>query len=283
MAAIPHPPHTLPLRPLRARPGVRATPGGMRDISGGEGTEDPDTVAPRVLVVDDHPDIRGPMVRLLARHGFDAIAAADAVEMDRLLSDAPFDVILLDVMLPGEDGFSICERLRATDGPPVILLTARGEVRERVHGLELGAEDYVVKPFEPDELIARINNVVRRAAPRPARAQATRWRIGDGTFNPLTQELTREDGRAILLSSGESRLLEAFAQHAQQILDRDRLLMLCERGGADVFDRSIDSHISRLRRKIEETPHRPRLLTTVWGKGYRLTVACERLGPTDQS
>lgn len=242
---------------------------------------------PRVLVVDDHPDIRGPMARLLSRRGFAPLTAADAPAMDRLLAEAAVDVILLDVMLPGEDGFSICERLLAAGGPPIILLTARGEVGERVRGLELGAEDYVVKPFEPDELIARINRVVRRATGlRPARAdrpaQATtpgsqRWQVGDWRFDPLVQELIGPDGSSVMLSSGEARLLEAFASHAQQVLDREQLLELCSPDGSDVFDRSIDSHISRLRRKIERDPRRPRILTTVWGQGYRLAVTCTRL------
>ena len=240
-------------------------------------------VLPRVLVVDDHPDILGPMARLLARRGFDAITAADAAEMDRQLAEAaalaPVDVILLDVMLPDEDGFSICARLRGSGGPPVILLTARGEVSERVRGLELGAEDYVVKPFEPDELIARIHNVVRRGRRAGSGPRTLRWRVGDWTFDPLLQELVRRDGSSVPLSSGETRLLEAFAHHAQQVLDRDRLLMLCRRGGDDVFNRSIDSHISRLRRKIEDDPRRPRILTTVWGNGYRLAVPCARLDP----
>lgn len=237
----------------------------------------------RVLVVDDHPDIRGPMARLLAGRGFEVATAADAAGMDRLLASAatapPIDVILLDVMLPDEDGFSICERLCAVGGPPIILLTARGEVGERVRGLEIGAEDYVVKPFEPDELVARIHNVVRRRHPRVVRPRVSRWQIGDWTFDPLTQELTRDDGRAIALSSGETRLLEAFARHPQQVLDRDRLLSLCRRVDDDVFDRSIDSHISRLRRKIEADPRRPRLLTTVWGDGYRLAVPCVQVDP----
>lgn len=238
---------------------------------------------PRVLVVDDHPDIRGPMARLLARRGFDAFTAADAAEMDRQLLEVaaqdPIDVILLDVMLPDEDGFSVCARLRGSGAPPVILLTARGEVSERVRGLELGAEDYVVKPFEPDELIARIHNVVRRGRPPAPGPQTQRWRVGDWTFDPLLQELVRSDGSTVPLSSGETRLLEAFARHAQQVLDRDQLLLLCRRSGDDVFDRSIDSHISRLRRKIEDNPRRPRILTTVWGNGYRLAVPCARLDP----
>ncbi len=238
------------------------------------------TTAPGVLVVDDHPDIRGPMERLLKRRGFAPTTAADASEMDRRLADTQVDVVLLDVMLPGEDGFSICRRLQASGGPPVILLTARGEVTERVRGLELGAEDYIVKPFEPDELIARINRVLRRAsalAIAPPAMPATRWRVGDWTFDPLVQELVSDDGSCVTLSSDEARLLEAFARHAQQVLDRDRLLELCSRGCSDVFDRSIDSHISRLRRKIETDPRRPRVLTTVWGKGYCLAVPCSRL------
>lgn len=220
------------------------------------------------------------MARLLRRRGFEPATAADAAEMDRQLAEGQVDVILLDVMLPGEDGFSICSRLQAAGGPPVILLTARGEVAERVRGLELGAEDYVVKPFEPDELIARVNRVLRRrtlpAGARPS-VTAQRWRVGQWTFDPLVQELTGEDGSSVMLSSGEARLLEAFARHAQQVLDRDRLLDLCSHSSSDVFDRSIDSHISRLRRKIEANPRRPRILTTVWGKGYCLAVPCAEL------
>ncbi len=227
----------------------------------------------RILVVDDHAEIREPMAELLERRGFQAGTAADGREMKIRLASDPYDLVLLDVMLPDESGFALCRQLQAQSGPPVILLTAVGETAQRVEGLEAGAEDYVVKPFEPAELLARIRTVLRRVA-RPLKpvdrlpAADQRVRFDDWTFDPLRSDLSHADGRVIALTTAESRLLMAFVRHPGEVLSRDRLLDLCAGADADVFDRSIDSQVSRLRRKLEVQPRRPRLLKTAWGSGY---------------
>lgn len=219
-------------------------------------------------MVDDQAEIREPMAQVLRRHGFAVDTAADGRSMHERLARERYDLVLLDVILPDGSGLALCRRLQQEQGPPVILLTAVSELEQRVRGLDAGAEDYVTKPFEPAELLARIRAVLRRAA-RPLRlAPARRVRFEDWTFDLLHGELMHEDGRAIGLSAAESRLLKAFIDHPQQVLSRDRLLALCAGAEANVFDRSVDSQVSRLRRKLEAQPRRPRLLKTAWGSGY---------------
>ncbi len=240
---------------------------------------------PRVLVVDDEPDIREPMAQFLNARGFEVGTAADGHAMHARLARDRFDLVLLDVVMPGDDGFSLCQQMQARQGPPVILLTGMGGIAQRVRGLEMGAEDYVVKPFDPSELLARIRTVLRRAArpllPLVARA-AARLRFDEWIFDPLQGELLHGDGRSVALTAGESRLLKVFLSQPQQVLSRDRLLDLCAEASAaethnpaDVFDRSIDSQVSRLRRKVEADPRRPRLLKTAWGNGYLFSASVQ--------
>jgi two-component system OmpR family response regulator len=181
-------------------------------------------------------------------------------------------------MMPGEDGLSLCRWLRETTDVPVVLLTAVADETDRIIGLEMGADDYVTKPFSPRELLARIRAVLRRATALPAQRNQSesaavcfdRW-----TFNTAQQELVDADGVAVALSTGEYRLLLAFVNHPNHVLSREQLLDLTQGRDAEVFDRSVDNQVSRLRRKIEADPANPRLIMTVWGGGYRFTAACE--------
>lgn len=236
-----------------------------------------------LLVVDDHADIREPLTVYLQRQGFAVQAAADAVAARQLLQARPgIQLVVLDVMLPGEDGLSLCRDLRASGGPPVILLTARAASADRVAGLELGADDYVVKPFDPPELVARIRSVLRRvggtvASPESAGAQpqppARRYRFDRWVFDRDQQELRAADGERVALSASEARLLMVLLRHPRQVMDRERLLDLMHEGEtALVFDRSIDTQVSRLRRKIEVDARRPALIKTAWGNGYLLAA-----------
>jgi DNA-binding response OmpR family regulator len=236
--------------------------------------------APRILVVDDHRKIRDPLAVYLRRHSFDVRTAEDAAGMWQLLKQQSFDVVVLDVMLPDGDGFELCGLLHRRVNLPVILLTARDASADRVKGLDLGADDYVTKPFEPRELVARINSVLRRRgtqvnadqAPGTSSLSIQRYDFAGLSFITATQILLRADGRQVQLSTAESRLLLVLLKHPNVTLDRQRLLDLTARPGSDVFDRSIDRQISRLRRKLVDDPLQPQLLRTVWGGGYTLAA-----------
>lgn len=226
---------------------------------------------PHILIVDDHREIRDLVSRALVREGFRVSVAADGREMRKVMADARIDLIILDLMLPGEDGFSLCRALRAGSSVPIIMLTAKGDEIDRVVGLELGADDYVAKPFGSRELIARIRAVLRRtrnddAADRPNRAAVyrfDRWRLDTGA-----RELLREDGVTVPLSTGEYDLLLALVERPQRVLNRDQLLDLARGRAASAFDRSIDTQVSRLRKKLEQNPVEPTIIKTVWGGGY---------------
>ena len=229
---------------------------------------------PHILIVDDEKDIREPLARYLVKHGFRASVAANGKEMDRTLATAHIHLIVLDVMMPGEDGLSICRRLQETSQMPLILLTALGEDTDRIVGLELGADDYVNKPFNPRELIARIKSVLRRSQLLPrgvARSVGVvtfdRWR-----FDITLKEIVGQDGVAVRLSTGEHALLVTLIEHAGTTLSRDQLLDLTKGREAQLFDRSIDNQISRLRRKLETDPKQPRIIQTEWGGGYVFTA-----------
>ena len=235
--------------------------------------------ATRLLLVDDEAALREPLAEYLARQGFVVEQAASAAEARVHLRDAPPDLVLLDIMMPGEDGLSLCRHLAETQAIPTILLTARGEATDRIVGLEIGADDYVTKPFEPRELVARIRSVLRRAAkggaPVPAEEEADLvfdgWRL-----DPLKRKLTDPEGAVVAISSVEFRLLMAFLEHPRQVLDRDRLLDMVQGREAHLFDRAVDNQISRLRRKIEADSRNPTLIQTVWGGGYMLAADVRR-------
>jgi two-component system, OmpR family, response regulator len=223
-----------------------------------------------ILVVDDDRDIRKPLAEYLRRHGFRTSVAADGREMDKTLATANVDLVVLDIMMPGEDGLAICRRLQETSQIPVILLTALTEATERIVGLELGADDYVTKPFEPRELLARVKSVLRRSQMLPRRQQHStglvkfdRWR-----FDFARKEIVSEDEVIVRLSSGEHLLLVSLIEHAGLVLTREQLLDLTKGRETQLFDRSIDNQVSRLRRKLEGDPKNPRIILTKWGGGY---------------
>ncbi len=230
---------------------------------------------PHILIVDDARDIREPLLRYLQKNGFRAIAAGDAATARKLLKAHAFDLIILDIMMPGEDGLSLLRSVREQSDTPVIFLSARGEDVDRIVGLELGADDYIVKPFNPRELLARIAAVLRRLNALPPNSrppQSERIRFDQWTLDTAQRELIGADGVAIALSQGEFRLLMALLERPKVALTRDQLLDLTRGREAEVFDRSIDNAISRLRRKIERDPKNPRLIKTVWGGGYLLAA-----------
>ena len=227
---------------------------------------------PQILIVDDARDIREPLGQYLRKQGFRTQLAANAAEARRIVDGAVLALVVLDIMMPGEDGLSLCRWLVARGGPPVILLTAMAEDTDRIVGLELGADDYVVKPFNPRELLARIRAVLRRAPPPPPVVASGCRRFGGWCHDPAAQDLRHDDGRAVALTSGESRLLGVFLDHPHVVLGRDRLLDLTAGRDAKAYDRAIDNTVSRLRRKVEDDPRAPRLIVTEWGGGYRLAA-----------
>ena len=231
---------------------------------------------PHILVVDDHRDIRDPLAKYLRKNGFRVSAAEDGAATRRVLKAAAIDLVVLDVMMPGEAGLSLCRHLRETTSIPVILLTALADETDRIVGLEIGADDYLTKPFNPRDLLARIRAVLRRAqggmaAREPAldrRLKFDRWILDVGR-----REIVGNDGVAAPLSSAEFRLLHALLRRPGMVLSRDQLLDLTQGRAAGVFDRSIDNMVSRLRKKIEADPKAPVIIQTVWGGGYKLAVA----------
>ncbi|MGL4753874.1 MAG: response regulator [Aeromonadaceae bacterium] len=233
------------------------------------------TTATHILVVDDHADIRDLLKRFLEQHGYRVSCARDGREMKRLLEHSSIELIVLDLMLPGEDGLSLCRDLRTRSQLPVIMLTAMGEDMDRIIGLEMGADDYLAKPFNPRELLARIKAVLRRAHPNHSEPEpATRnYRFAQWQLDTARRELIDSQGLSISLSTAEFDLLHVFLQRPQRVLSRDQLLDLARGREAQAFDRAIDTLVSRLRRKLEPDAKNPEIIKTVWGGGYML--ACE--------
>jgi two-component system OmpR family response regulator len=231
----------------------------------------------RVLVVDDHADIRDPLAAFLRRHDLEVLTAADAATARTLLRRYPIDLVVLDVMLPGEDGLSLCRHLAETTSTPVILLTAMASQEDRVAGLEIGADDYVTKPFDPRELVARIKGMLRRLSRAATGWHGRRYAFGDWTLDMARRELRDAGGEPVALSTSEFRLLGVLVERAGKVLSRDELLDLTRDGEVQNFDRSIDSQVSRLRKKLESDPRRPRLLKTSWGDGYVFTADVKAL------
>jgi two-component system phosphate regulon response regulator OmpR len=227
--------------------------------------------AARILVIDDDAELRTLLLRYLGENGFEVRVAADAEHADKLLGREAFDLMVLDLMLPGEDGLSICRRLRAQgEVLPIIMLTARGDPVDRIVGLEIGADDYVPKPFSPRELLARIQAMLRRQSmlgARPVAANTGVARFGDFEFDLATHVLTRND-TPVELTSSEFALLRAFVGNAGRPLSRERLMELAHGRDHDATDRSVDVQVLRLRRLIEPDPSKPRYIKTVWGTGY---------------
>ncbi len=228
--------------------------------------------AGRVIIVDDDPGIRDVVGEFLGRHGFEVAEAADAAGLQRALAGAPADVIVLDVMLPGDDGLTICRRLAAdTDGPAVIILSAMGEDTDRIVGLELGADDYLAKPCNPRELLARVRAVMRRRAEPRAGAKLDAACEFDGwRLDLVRRELKSPDGAVVNLSGGEFSLLRVFVESPQKVMTRDQLLDHARGPDSDAYDRAIDVQISRLRRKLDDggSPGSGGLIRTVRNEGY---------------
>lgn len=220
-----------------------------------------------ILVVDDDAGLRELLADYLTGQGYAVGAVADGAEMDSYLAGQPADLVILDLMLPGEDGLSLVRRLRVRGNLPIIMLSARGEEIDRIVGLEVGADDYLAKPFNPRELLARIRAVLRRRGEAKESASPANYCFGPFQFDPERRRLVR-DGEEVALTSGEFALLRIFIEHANRVLSRDRLMDLIKGFERDPFDRSIDVRVTRLRRKIEVDPAEPRYIRTVWGQGY---------------
>ena len=235
---------------------------------------------PHILVVDDHKDIRDLLGKFLVKHGLRVTTAADTQEARRHLKGGAFDLIILDIMMPGEDGLSLCRSLTENGSPPIILLTAVAEDTDRIIGLELGADDYVTKPFNPRELLARVRAVLRRTQSVPPSREAPpgeRLKFARFIFDSDRRELIDEAQVVTPLSYGEYLLLVAFLHRPNMVLTRDQLLDITRGRAANLFDRSIDNQVSRLRRKIEEDPKDPKIIQTIWGGGYKFVGTVERV------
>jgi two-component system OmpR family response regulator len=231
----------------------------------------------KVLLVDDERTLREPLAEYLSRQGFAVVEAEGAAQARSKMRTERPDIVLLDIMMPGEDGLSLCRHLVEVRDIPVILLTARGEATDRIVGLEVGADDYVVKPFEPRELIARIRSVLRRTSRNAPPSAEDECYLFDGwRLDPVKRRLTNPEGALVSISSAEFRLLMAFLQRPRQVLDRDRLLDMVQGREAHLFDRAVDNQISRLRRKIEADRTNPQLIQTVWGGGYMFAADVHR-------
>src|SRR5690349_23564109 len=234
---------------------------------------------PHILVVDDNREIRESLAQFLRKNGRRATTAENAEGARKAIRENRVDLVILDIMMPGEDGLSLARHIRETTRIPVILLSARAEELDRIIGLEVGADDYVVKPFNPRELLARIDAVLRRTHALPPEAQAPSGealRFDRWTLKLAERELVDENGEAHELSTGEYRLLLTFLQRPKIVLSRDQLLDLAFDRGTDVFDRAVDTQVSRLRRKIESDARTPKLIKTVWGGGYVFTAPVEK-------
>jgi len=221
----------------------------------------------KILVVDDDAGLRELLADYLTGQGYAVGAVADGAEMEAYLADQSADLVILDLMLPGEDGLSLARRLRVRGNLPIIMLSARGEEIDRIVGLEVGADDYLAKPFNPRELLARIRAVLRRRGEAKESVPPVSYCFGPFRFYPVHRRLV-SDGEEVTLTSGEFALLHIFVAHANRVLSRDYLMDLLKGFERDPFDRSIDVRVTRLRRKIEADPAEPRYIRTVWGQGY---------------
>jgi two-component system, OmpR family, response regulator len=238
------------------------------------------TQIPHILVVDDERDIRDPLASYLGKNGLRVTTAANAAAAREILAVHAIDLVLLDVMMPGEDGLSLAAFIRSTSATPLILVTARTDEVDRILGLEIGADDYVSKPFSPRELLARIKAVLRRTSGEASLVHAPDaegYAFGPWVLKTGDRELVDAGGVSLTLSTGEYNLLLAFATHPRRVLSRDQLLDLTQGRELAAFERSIDNHISRLRRKIEADPADPKLIKTVRGGGYMFAAEVRRI------
>jgi len=233
----------------------------------------------RLLIVDDDEEIRSLLQRFFQRSGFETDTAASGAEMDARLARGRYDLVILDVMLPDEDGFSLCKRLHAAGGTAIIMVTGVVESTDRIVGLELGADDYVTKPFDARELLARVRAVLRRAeasSTAMAPGASPTYRFSGWRLDIVRRELRSSDHTLTPLSGAEFELLVVFAQHPRRVLTREQLIDMARGPRHEAFDRSIDVQVSRLRRKIEEDPGDPEIIRTVRNVGYMFNATVER-------
>lgn len=232
---------------------------------------------PHILVVDDHLEIRKSVSRYLERNGMRTSVAEDAAKMDERLAESKFDLIVLDVMMPGEDGLSACKRLHQTSKTPILMLTAMGDDDDRIAGLDGGADDYLAKPFNPKELLARINAILRRTQqiPEIEAFSGKMLRFAHLKLDYDGRTLFDQDGNRTMLTASELKLLTILLERPRAVFSRDQLLELSAGRVAGPLDRTIDNQISRLRRKIEQDVLRPRVIATVRNRGYSLTADVE--------
>ncbi len=233
----------------------------------------------RLLIVDDDREIRDLVARFLTKHGYKVASARDSEAMEEILAEGRTDLLILDLMLPGKSGLEICRELRARSSFPILVLTAMGDQTDRIVGLEMGADDYLAKPFSPRELLARIRAILRRvstpATPGHVVAAAKLLRFAGWKLDLGRRRLEAPDGVIVDLTTGEYELLIAFAEHPQRVMNRNQLLDLARGRDAAPFDRSIDVQVSRIRRKIEADPKTPTMIITVRGDGYMFTPDVE--------
>ena len=233
-----------------------------------------------ILIVDDDAEIRRLLAEYLVRNGLRVTAVADGRAMAQALAGGRFDLIVLDLMLPGDDGLTLCRNLRAKSDIPIIMLTARGEETDRIVGLEMGADDYLAKPFSARELLARIKGVLRRARRLPANLQsdpARQLRFAGWVLDTAHRHLVSADGVVVPLGGAEYRLLRIFLDHPNRVLSRDQLVELTQGREADALDRSIDVQVSRLRQRLADDPREPQIIKTVRGEGYVLSTPVEQV------
>ncbi|SCA56946.1 Transcriptional regulatory protein OmpR [Candidatus Terasakiella magnetica] len=232
-----------------------------------------------ILVVDDDREIRDLVAKFLKQHNLRVTTAQDGREMKRAIEDWAIDLVVLDVMMPGEDGLTLCRNLRASSNLPVIMLTAMGEDTDRIIGLEMGADDYIAKPFNPRELLARIKAVLRRTGAMqeaPVDENVECFRFNGWEFKPDQRELLNEEAVLVSLSRGEFELLDTFVRHPNRVLNRDQLLDMARGREAIPFDRAIDVQVSRLRKKLKDDPKNPATIKTVRGGGYMFSAKVEK-------
>jgi two-component system OmpR family response regulator len=230
----------------------------------------------QILIVDDDKEIRSLLAEYLESNGYRTLSAADGTAMRKTLESARVDLIVLDLNLPGQDGLTLCRALRAKSALPVIILTARDTPIDRILGLEIGADDYLAKPFEPRELLARIRSVLRRTRSLPPNLEppaAKRMHFGGWTLDLDSRHLINSEGVIVSLSGAEFRLLKVFLDHPNRVLNRDQLLNLTRGRDAEPFDRSVDLQVSRIRQRLNEDARAPQLIKTVRSEGYVLSAA----------
>ena len=237
-----------------------------------------DAEQPSILVVDDDPKLRDLLAQYLGREGFRVRTANDGNAMDQLIAESGPDLVVLDLMLPGEDGLSIARRLRGGTDIPVIILSARGDEVDRIVGLEVGADDYLAKPFNPRELLARIRAVLRRQRVAAVPDETTAVGFGDFVLDLAAQRLLRR-GHEVDLTAGDFALLEVLVTHPNRVMSRDQLVDRIKGYERSPYDRSIDVRVTRLRKKIEADPANPAFIRTVWGRGYMFTPHGDRTAP----